>query len=160
MLQAESSYARDWNLYNVPETVNNQKTMRKTTYKVNHKRKLIVKSIALIFGYALILVFLCKASATLGYQIEKLEQDVQGLETATYRLDYAIAEKSSLDRVESIATKELGMTKPDSASSIKMETKSEAVQVANVNENSTDSKSVSQKFLNKMYDSLSQLAQK
>jgi len=161
MLQAESSCARDWSVYDSPQAVTSERKVRstKTTYKVNYKRKFYIKSAVMIFGYALILVFLCIKSATLGYQIENLKQDIQNIETANYRMDYEIAEKSSLDRVESVAVAELGMYKPDSKSSIEMEVKAEPVKVASTKASAAENDSISQKLLNKMYNSLSRLAQ-
>jgi cell division protein FtsL len=171
MLQAESSCARDWNAYNMPTTASmgspvqgtfNQ-TMpaaaRRTVYKVNNKRKFYIKSALIMFGYALILVFLCMKSAALGYQIENLQIDIQNIETANYRLDYQIAEKSSLARVEQVAVAQLGMYKPESKTSLAMAVKSEPVKVAAAAASSTQEKSLSQKIFNTMYSSLSRLAQ-
>ena len=59
MLQAESSCARDWEPANLPVEPRTRIKGRRTVYKVNHKRKLYIKSTAIVFGYALILVFLC-----------------------------------------------------------------------------------------------------
>src|ERR1035437_3966504 len=140
MLQAESSCARDWNVYDLPPTGTTGRTVQgavtrtasRTVYKVNYNRKLYIKSACIVFGYALLLVFLCMKSATLGYQIEKLDLDVQNIETANQRLDYQIAEKSSLASVEQVATVQLGMYKPDSKSTLAMEVKTEPVKVAAV----------------------------
>jgi len=161
MLQAESTCARDWRVPNLPETPPVGTIARKTVcvYKTNNKRKIYIKSAFMVFGYSLLLVFLCIKSATLGYQIENLEQDIQGLETANHRLEFQIAEKSSLDRVERIAVTQLGMTKPDAKSSLAMEVKSEPIQVASVSPVTTDDQNISEKLLNKMFSSLSRLAQ-
>jgi len=159
MLQAESSCARDWRTFELPDTNNSGRIVRKTVHKVNNKRKLFIKTAFAVFSMALLLVFLCIKSATLGYQIEQLELDVQNLETANHRLDYQIAEKSSLARVERVAVTDLGMYKPDSKTSIAMDVKAEPVQVASAATTPTDDKNISQKLLNKMYSSLSRLAQ-
>lgn len=159
MLQAESSCVRDWNASNLPEAVNSVRRIKKTTKKVNYKRKIYIKSGIVVFGYALILVFLCMSSSTLGYQIGKLEKDIQNLETANNRMDYQIAQKTSLDRVAQVAVADLGMYKPDSTKSIAMEFKAEPVKVASTGTTTTDDKSLSQKLLLKVYSSLSRLAQ-
>lgn len=159
MLQAESTCAREWRVPNLPETQPAGRITRKTVYKVNNKRKLYIKSAAVIFAYAFLLVFLCIKSATLGYQIESLERDVQGLETANHRLEYQIAEKSSLARVENIAMAQLGMSKPDAKLSLAMEVKTEPIQVASVTQGITEDQSISQKIFGKMFTSLSRLAQ-
>jgi cell division protein FtsL len=158
MLQAESSCAKDWNVSNLPVEPSHRIKGRKMVYKVNHKRKLYIKSTAIVFGYALILVFLCMKSATLGYQIETLQQDVQNIETSNQRLEYQIAEKSSLPRVEQVASTQLGMYKPDVKTSIALDVQTEPVQVASTSTDATADKSLSQEILNKMYSSLSRLA--
>lgn len=166
MPQTASSCARDWDLYSMPEFIpempHRTHTVKKTVYKVNHKRKLYIKSACMVFGYALILVFLCMKSATLGYQIEKLEVDVQNLETANHRLDYQIAEKSSLNRVEWVAVSQLGMYKPnsrDSKASVAMAVKTEPIKVASTSAISREPESISQRLFNRMFSSLSRLAQ-
>lgn len=160
MLQAESTYARDWNTSDLPVEVRSRRRAKRTVNKVNNKRKLYFKSTAIVFGYALILVFLCIKSATLGYQIEQLQKDVQNIETANHRLEYQIAEKSSLARVEQVAVAQLGMYKPDVKTSIAMSVPTEPVQVAGTSTTTTTTadKNLSQQLLNKMFASLSYLA--
>lgn len=157
MLQAESSLARDWKAFDLPDT--NTSTVRKKVYKVNNQRKFFIKAIFLMFSMSLLLVFMCIKGATLGYQIEQLQSDIQNLETSNNRLDYQIAEKSSLARIEQIATTQLGMYKPDSSTAIALAAKAEPVQVASAPAAPADDKNISQKLLNKMYSSLSRLAQ-
>ncbi len=159
MLQAESSYARDWETSKIPETVVSVRKVKKTTIKVNHKRKTYIKIGFGIFGYALILVFLCMSSSSLGYKIGMLEKDIQVLETANYRIDYQIAQKTSLDRVAQVAMADLGMYKPDPNKSIAMEVKAEPITIANTVTSTADEKTMSQKLLLKVYSSLSRLAQ-
>jgi len=159
MLQAESSCAREWRVPDLPDTITSGRIIKKTVHKVNNKRKLFIKTGFSIFGFSLLLVFLCIKSATLGYQIENLEKDIQGLETANHRLEFQIAEKSSLARVAQVAVADLGMYKPDSKTSIAMDVKAEPIQVASVAATTTDDKNISQKVLNIMYSSLSRLAQ-
>lgn len=160
---AQTSCAREWRQYALPEAPTCARVVRKTVKKVNNKRKLFIKCACLTFGYSLLLVALCIKSATLGYQIEKLEADIQNLETVNHRLDYQIAEKSSLSRVEWVAVTQLGMYKPVSSNkeaSLAMEVKAEPIQVASTSHSSQQQKSLSQKLLDKVYNSWSQLAQK
>ena len=159
MLQAESSCARDWRTSDLPQPITRGRIVRKTVHKVNNKRKLYIKIAFLFFSFALLLVFLCNMSSTLGYQIEQLNVDIQSLQTANNRLDFQIAEKSSLDRVERVAVTDLGMYKPDSKTAIALEVKAQPVQVASLAVTPPDDKNISQKILNKMYNSLSRLAQ-
>ncbi len=159
MLQAESSCARDWDTYKSPEAAASVRRIKRTTTKVNHKRKIYIKSGVVVFGYALILVFLCMSSSSLGYKIEGLEKDIQSLETANHRMEYQIAQKTSLDRVAQVAVADLGMYKPDSNKSIAMEIKAEPINIAKTATITTDDKNISQKLLLKVYSSLSRLAQ-
>lgn len=112
MVQAGYDYSRHWE----EPVVNRQPQVRrvKKTYKVvNFKRKMLVKFVIFAFVYALILVYLCIKSATLGYQIVALEKELENYEAANARLQYAIQEACSLEKVEQIAMNELGMYKPD-----------------------------------------------
>jgi cell division protein FtsL len=159
MLQAESSYARDWETFQIPEPAVTARKIRKTTVKVNYKRKKYIKMGFAVFGYALILVFLCMSSSSLGYKIERLEKEIQNLETSNYRMEYQIAQKTSLDRVSQIAITDLGMYKPDSSKSIAMAVKAEPINISSTVTSTTAEKSMSQKLLLKVYSSLSRLAQ-
>ncbi|HRY12183.1 MAG TPA: hypothetical protein P5309_01310 [Syntrophomonadaceae bacterium] len=158
MLQAQSSAARDWNynqkLAESPRTVK----ARRTVLKVNHKRKLYLKASFAVFAYALLLVALCMKSASLGYEIERLEQEIQAMTTANQRLEYQIAEKSSLAHVEQVAVNQLGMYKADAKTSIAMAAQAKPVSVAANTYADVDNMSLSQRLLNNLYASLSRLA--
>lgn len=158
MLQAQSSAARDWSFRPLPVQEPKKVRATRTVYKVNHKRKLYIKSAFIVFVYALILVALCIKSATLGYEIEKLEQDVQSVTTSNQRLEYQIAQESSLAHVEQVATIQLGMYKPDNLTAIAVKAKEEPVSLAKNETSSNDNLSVSQRLLNNLYASLSRLA--
>jgi len=160
MLQTEASCARDWNISDIPADLSSTRVVKKTVTKVNHKRKIYVKIALALFSYALVLVFLCIKSATLGYQIDGLQKDIRNLDTANHRLEYTIAEKSSLDRVEKRAVANLGMYKPDESRSITMEVKTEPIKLASAAGSVMNDKTVSQKILDKVFSSLSHLAQK
>ena len=159
MLQAGSSCAREWAMPNFPEQISNTTTVRRKVNKTNLKRKLCFRIAAIVFGYAFLLVFLCIKSATLGYQIEKLQGDIQDLSTNNQRIEYQIAEQSSLSRVEKIAETELGMIKPDDKSTIAMKTLKEPVQVAST-PIAGEKANVSQQIWQKMFNSFARLAQK
>lgn len=158
MLQAQSSAARNWSYPDVPVEAPITKKVRRKVTRVNHKRKLFIKAALALFTYALLLVALCIQSATLGYEIERLEQDVQGMTTANQRLEYQIAEKSSLAHVEQAAISQLGMYKPDATTSIAMAAPVEPVSVAANTYADVNGTSISQNLLNNLYASLSRLA--
>jgi len=122
----------------------------------NQYRKLIVKCGFFLFAYAVLLVFLCAKSASLGYDIERLNKDISKLTTANHRLEYQIARYSSLSRIEKIAATELGMQKADLHNSIAVKVQPKPVQVASSQKETTN---LSEKPLYKIYTSLSHLAQ-
>jgi len=112
MVQAGHSYARKWEeeaYIPAMPAVNYQPQIRGTLRKANIGRSLLVKTILFLFAYALLLVYLCIKSSTLGYQIVGLENDIASLETANHSLECSIAQQTSLKRVEMIATRDLGM---------------------------------------------------
>ena len=59
-----------------------------------------IKLSVIVFAYALLLVYLCIKSATLGYEIVGLENEINKLNTENNRMEYAIAQNSSLNIIE------------------------------------------------------------
>lgn len=131
---------------------------KKTVIKpaVNQHRKILVKGGLLLFAYAVLLVFLCAKSASLGYDIDRLNKDIDKLNTANHRMEYQIAQLSSLSRIEKIATTQLGMQIPDLKKSIAVKVEPQPIQVASSQKEKTN---LSEKPLYKIYTSLSHLAQ-
>ena len=121
----------------------------------NQHRKILIKCGLFLFAYAVLLVFLCAKSASLGYDIEKLNKDINKVTTANHRLEYQIACYSSLSRIEKVAVAELGMQRADLNNSIAVKVESQPVQVASRKETTN----LSEKPLHKIYTSLSHLAQ-
>jgi len=111
MVQAGQSYARKWEEAYIPATpiVNLQTEVRPSYRKISISRSLVIKTILFLFAYALLLVYLCIKSSTLGYQIVNLENSIASLESANHSLECSIAQQTSLRRVELIATRDLGM---------------------------------------------------
>jgi len=124
MVQAGHSYARKWEeeAY-IPATpgVNYQPEARSPRAKVRIGRSLVVKTSVFLFAYALLLVYLCIKSSTLGYQIVNLENKIVSLETANHSLECSIARQTSLRRIELIATKDLGMHRSVAAVAVCMD---------------------------------------
>lgn len=52
-------------------------------------------------------------SALLGYEIVSLKQEISNLETNNNRLEYKIAQLSSLERVQAVAETKLQMCRPE-----------------------------------------------
>jgi cell division protein FtsL len=155
--QAGYKYSTNWEpLSPKPET--NVRTVRKTCKKVNTKRKFVIKAGASLFIYALVLVFFCMKSSSLGYQIVALENNIQQIETSNNRMEYQIAQKSSLQRIEKIAAKDLGMYKPGTNEDIAVESQQQSV-TAN-RQNPISQSKIAEKPLNKVYSALQLLAQK
>lgn len=128
----------------------------KTTRQHNQYRKVLVKCGLLVFAYAVLLVFLCAKSASLGYQIDNLNKDINNITTDNSRLEYQIAQQSSPSRIEKIATTELGMQRADLKNSIAMKVEPQPIRVAS---QQNEAINMSQKPLYKIYTSLSHLAQ-
>jgi cell division protein FtsL len=126
MIQAQS-YARNAEGLDRSEQQARTAMVRRTYTRVNGKRVVVVKAAVLLFAYALVLVYLCIKSATLGYQIVDLEKQIDNLETSNKRIEYQIATETSLQRVEKVAVKELGMYKPDTSSVLQIAAQPEPV---------------------------------
>lgn len=91
------------------------KRIKKTYTRVNGKKIFVLKVGALVFCYALLLVFLCIKSATLGYQIVDLQKQVAQLNADNNIIQYQIASETALPRIQELAEKNLGMYQPDSS---------------------------------------------
>jgi cell division protein FtsL len=115
MIQAQS-YARSAGNLDTAESGAGVVRVKRTYTRVNSLRIFCIKTGIFLFGYALLLVFLCTKSAALGYQIVALQKDIHNLETDNKRVEYQIASQTSLQRVEAKAVKDLGMYKPDASS--------------------------------------------
>lgn len=166
MLQAKSYYlpaesdtypVQGRDVKKLYEVKKNYKT--KTVY---NKRSIVIKSGMIFFLFAVLLVFLCIKSATLGYQINSLEKDIANLETENKRLGYSISQKTSLARIERIAMSELGMNKSNVSNGIAVAAVNNKVNNVSVEEKDiNDSNStISKKPLKKVYDNLVTLAKK
>jgi len=154
MQQVAYDYSNSWQEKAESSVVEPRvRTVVKT--RTNQHRKIVVKCGLLLFGYAILLVFLCAKSASLGYEIENLNKDINKLTTANHRLEYQIASFSSLSRIEKIAVTELGMQRADLNNSIAVKVESQPIQVASRKETTN----LSEKPLHKIYTSLSHLAQ-
>jgi len=117
MVQAGYGVARKWedDSYSpVKANVQQYGRVKKTCRQVNPRKAILVKIAALLFAYAVLIVFLCIKSAVLGYQIVALENDIARTEVINRKLEYSIAKETSLKRVELIATTKLGMCPADS----------------------------------------------
>ncbi len=161
MVQAGYNYAPQWE--EEPAVVSPGRMVKKVTKrKVNTRKKLLGKIGMALFLYGLFLVFLCIKSATLGYQIVQLEQDISDLQTANERIEYQIAQMTSLQRIEAVAQNELNMCKPDSninvavlnADNLSLQHNSNTASISE----ETASADVNGSSLEKLYASLMQLA--
>ena len=116
MIQSEYNYnyERYWEQQVGPvQVTRSRKKVKKTNPKARVLRRLIVKTGMLLFIYGIIMVYLGFQGSSLGYQIVDLEKDIERLQISNARLDYEIAQLSSLDSIEQRARQELGMEKPD-----------------------------------------------
>lgn len=132
--------------------------------KTNSRKSILVKTGLALFVYALLVVYLCIKVSTMGYEIVRLEKDIDRLQTSNHMLEFKIAEQISLDKVEIFATKQLGMCKPDVSRSIAVAAcKPEIVNLASsttaddMDKNKTN---IGEKTLQKLYSNLMLLAEK
>lgn len=135
-------------------------TVRKIIRTKKPRRGMLVKTGVFLFFYAMLLVFLCIQGAGLGYQIVALEKDIDNLNTSNARLEFEIAQATSLENIEKAAVDELGMHKPDLKLSKVVETPKEnnAVQLAESNVQSSGAEK--QGTLEKVYSALLTLAER
>lgn len=127
MVQAGYDYAK-WEDQYVPEpTRQDRRVKRKTTINKHTKKNVMIKLSIIVFAYALLLVYLCIKSATLGYEIVSLENEINRMNTENHRMEYAIAQNTSLDLIEQKAISELGMIIPGTEMSYAVAAVSEPV---------------------------------
>lgn len=163
MVQAGYDYARDWQADSYQQPLRQVKKVRRTCRKKNPGKKLLFTTCLSLFVYALLAVYFCIKGATLGYEIVHLENEISRLETANYRIEYQIAQESSLGRIEQVAINELGMCMPENHISIAAVSNSastpETISVDKQSIKSTEVQ-VGNKPLEKIYASLMLLAAK
>lgn len=157
MNQASYNYSTDWEATSSKPEIS-VRTARKTYKKVNSKRKFVIKAGVALFLYALALVFFCIKSAALGYQIVALENNIQQIETSNKQMEYQIAQKSALPRIEKIAVKDLGMYKPELNENVDVEAQKQSVNIAD-RQNTVAQTKTAEHPLNKVYNALQVLAQ-
>lgn len=159
MLQAEAEYYQNVNPAVTPNVVENPIRVKKTIKTVNYTRKIVVKFGVAIFVYCLLLVFLCIKSASLGYEIEALKNDIHQLDNSNKQFEYEISQASSLDRIEEVAVRDLGMYKADLKNSFTVDVQNSPVLIAS-GVKDVSKRADTNKPLQKLYSNLSRLAQK
>jgi cell division protein FtsL len=128
------------------------------TYRKTSPKRIMLKLGLLFFIYALLAVFLCIKSATLGYQIVGLQTDIDRLEASNYRMECQIAERTSLARIERIASQEMGMKKALQPLEVAVIEPKKPVEVADVTAN-TVSNRAADSSLKRIYANLLVLAE-
>ncbi|MEN6350656.1 MAG: cell division protein FtsL [Syntrophomonas sp.] len=158
MLQAGYDYARVWDPEPVYEADIQVRKVRRTLKKVNCRSSLFLKFALCIFAFAILVVYLCIKTSTLGYQIVALQNDIDKLETSNKRMEYEIAQKSSLQRIEQVATNQLGMFKPGTDVSFTMMVPAKSEQQVKVaKEEGGKTEGLGEKSLHKIYVSLTRM---
>lgn len=139
-----------------------EQRIKRVYKKTNSRKTFLAKSGLALFVYALLVVYLCIKVSTMGYDIVRLERDIDKLQATNHMLEFKIAEQISLDKVEMLATTQLGMYKPDTSRSIAVAAqKPETVNLASVPTVSDNSKTnIGEKTLQKLYSNLMLLAEK
>lgn len=157
MIQAGYDYSCKLERWHYPELNPEKKLVKKTYTRTDNRKKVLIKSVVLLFIYALVLVYLCITISTLGYQIVHLENDIHQLEKANARLQCEIQETCSLERIEQVAIKDLGMHEADKRIAVAaVDEKIVAEPVKRSNKNTGTQ--VGEKPLQKLYCSLKVMA--
>ena len=164
MLQASHARQVEFQYSYVQNHKQPVRRIKRVYKKTNYYKPKLLKIGLTLFIYALLVVYLCIKISTMGYEIVRLEKDIDKLQTANHMLEFKIAEQISLDRVEMLATKQLGMCKADVSRSIAVVAqKQESVDstsqttVANISHNNPR---IGEKTLQKLYSNLMLLAEK
>lgn len=157
MIQAGLDYSRNWDADALYRPVPQVRKVRRTYRRSNPQGKSMIKIGLGLFVYALVLVYLCINGSTLGYQIVELERDIHQLETNNQRIEFSIAEKCSLDQIET-AAHQLGMEKPAQGIAVAVIPEIKPIVLADSAETSEVNR-LGQGPLNKLYNNLVMLAQ-
>ena len=119
--------------YIEPEISRPSPGKKKQRTSVN-KAGLFINLTVFIFAFAVIGVALYVHSALLGYEIVDLKKDITALENENKRIEYTIAELSSLERVQVEAETKLGMFRPQSENMVALQYEPPIAQAAGVGE--------------------------
>lgn len=157
MVQAGYNHARDLALQPVSEPAKRVRHIRRTYRKVNRRKEWLIKLGVCFFLYACFAVYLSIKGAVLGYQIVQLENDINKLEAAGNRMEYEVAQKSSLEKIEQLAVTELGMHRPEEHMTI-AGTAIEDIEPNTDNQPESAEAQKAEKPLGKLYASLVHLA--
>ncbi|HBQ25599.1 MAG TPA: hypothetical protein DD791_04315 [Syntrophomonas sp.] len=164
MLQASHAHQVEFHHSYAENQKQPVRRIKRVYKKTSSQKTILLKTGFALFVYALLVVYLCIKVSTMGYEIVRLEKDIDKLQASNHMIEFKIAEQVSLDRVEMLATKNLGMCKPDVSRSIVVAAqKPEPVDlasqtsVADINQNNTK---IGEKTLQKLYSNLMLLAEK
>jgi cell division protein FtsL len=163
MIQASHARKIEFDYHNGCIPNKQQSVQIKRVYKKSNPRKTTLIKIGIgVFAYAVLLVYVCATVSTMGYRMVNLQNDIDKLQDANRMLEYKIAEKVALDRVETVAITKLGMCKPDSSRAIAITvSEPETIQVAvqNPTDSHAGNTNISERSLQKIYNNLMLLAQ-
>lgn len=114
MVRAGYNQVPQWDWEEEFQVSTTVRKLKRTKYKKVRTGKLfLIKGGVCVFIYALVLVFLCIKSATLGYEIVDLKNEINSLDTGNKRIEYKLARIRNLENIEKVAIQELGMYKPE-----------------------------------------------
>lgn len=111
------------------------KRKRKTSVS---KPNLMLNLTVFILAFSVIAVGLYVHSALLGYEIVALKKDITTLENDNKRIEYTIAELSSLDRVQIEAETKLGMFRPQPQNMVSLLCEPQNATVIHVSDQKTE----------------------
>lgn len=126
MIQAEPKH---WNYLDFDDSIS-AVPVRKRQRPVRSNTIARLSFFILIFCVAF--TYLNIQASLMGYKIVELKKDIANLDTDNKKLDLQIAELSSLDRVQQVAEKNMGMYRPDTNCMIAMAGEEKIVPVVHV----------------------------
>lgn len=160
MVQAAYKFQTSANPLPIEDYAPQTQKVKKIYRRKKTRRSMMVKTGLFLFCYALILVFICSKGASLNFQIVALEKDIAGLESNNARLEYEIAQATSLEQVEKIASRELGMHKSDSKLAMVVPVPKPSQNQSAPPLQSAPPEALKQGFLEKIYSALLTLAER
>jgi len=87
-----------------------------------HERLVLTGLVLLVFIVGISVMYFYAQMVMAGYQVNKVKQEINDLDIQTRDLSENLAQLSSLERVEEVATTKLGMIKPDTSQMILVKT--------------------------------------
>lgn len=108
-------------VFTEPEIITTAPAKKKKSTSVRKANLLMFNLVVFVIAFSVIGVALYVQSALLGYEIVELKEEITALENENNRIEYTIAELSSLERIQVEAETKLGMFRPQTENMLAMQ---------------------------------------